>query len=289
MNATGRFLSYAQNREDVVLWRALGHVANGRYVDVGANDPTEGSVSRAFYEHGWSGVAVEPDSSFAERFRVQRPRDIVVEAVVTDATESSAVLHRFEGTGLSTLVDGIRDFHLDAGLTSFETRVPALSLDSVIEGAGMMDEEIHFLSIDTEGSEESVLRSVNFRRIRPWVVVVEATAPNTTTRTHLAWEPLLLDAGYEFCLFDGLSRFYVAEEHRHLASSLDYPACVFDEFQTMDDLAREAELLRVHRAVADEASRADRAEAELERMRATVSWRMTVPLRRMHRPVDPHR
>ena len=33
------FVSYAQNGEDVVLWRALSHVENGFYVDVGAADP----------------------------------------------------------------------------------------------------------------------------------------------------------------------------------------------------------------------------------------------------------
>ena len=43
------FISYAQNFEDVILWRALNHVENGFYVDVGAMDPTEHSVTKAFY------------------------------------------------------------------------------------------------------------------------------------------------------------------------------------------------------------------------------------------------
>ncbi len=61
------FISYAQNREDVVLQRALSGVQRGRYVDVGANDPTEDSVSKAFYEAGWRGITVEPVHEFAER------------------------------------------------------------------------------------------------------------------------------------------------------------------------------------------------------------------------------
>ena len=54
------FVSYAQNREDVVLYRALGHISGGRYVEVGANDPIADSVTYAFYERGWSGIEALP-------------------------------------------------------------------------------------------------------------------------------------------------------------------------------------------------------------------------------------
>lgn len=50
------FISYAQNFEDVMLWRALKHVKNGLYIDIGAHDPVICSVSLAFYERGWRGV-----------------------------------------------------------------------------------------------------------------------------------------------------------------------------------------------------------------------------------------
>ena len=43
-----RFVSHAQNGEDIILWRALGSVKNGFYVDVGANHPSVDSVSRSF-------------------------------------------------------------------------------------------------------------------------------------------------------------------------------------------------------------------------------------------------
>ena len=42
-------VSYAQTREDVLLWRALHNVHRGFYIDVGAHDPTTLSVTRAFY------------------------------------------------------------------------------------------------------------------------------------------------------------------------------------------------------------------------------------------------
>jgi hypothetical protein len=40
--------SYAQNFEDVMLWRALGHIENGFYIDIGAFDPSVDSVGKGF-------------------------------------------------------------------------------------------------------------------------------------------------------------------------------------------------------------------------------------------------
>jgi hypothetical protein len=55
-------VSYAASAEDVVLHRALcrGRVGVGRYVDVGASSPYLSSVTRHFYDAGWSGIDVEP-------------------------------------------------------------------------------------------------------------------------------------------------------------------------------------------------------------------------------------
>ena len=50
------FVSYAQNFEDVMLWRALKHIDCGFYIDVGAQDPVIDSVTKSFYDHGWRGV-----------------------------------------------------------------------------------------------------------------------------------------------------------------------------------------------------------------------------------------
>src|SRR6478672_11439427 len=87
------FASFAQNGEDVVLWRALGHLYHGRYVDVGANDPTDDSVTRAFYDRGWRGIAIEPVPEYAQRFRDQRSEDLVVEAAITARSGDAITLH----------------------------------------------------------------------------------------------------------------------------------------------------------------------------------------------------
>lgn len=250
---TSPFVSYAQNAEDVVLWRALGGVSHGRYVEVGASHPSDDSVTRAFYERGWSGVTIE----------------------------------------------------------SLDLLVPTLRLDDVLAESGWTSEDIHFMVIDVEGAESDVLQSVDLNRWRPWVLVVEATAPNSTVTTHGTWEPQLLARGYEFCLFDGMSRFYVAVERADsLRNPLSYPACVLDNYQTLSlaTAHRERQELLQQTAHwrtialtrwADAVSKApgtprgagadaevEQARMQLAAMKNTLSWRITRPLRGVRRVID---
>lgn len=294
------FISFAQNREDVVLFRALGHVATGRYVEVGANHPTDDSATRAFYDRGWSGLTVEPVPHFADLHREQRPRDILVEAAVTERGDGEITLHVVPGTGLSTIVDSVSEQHSAAGIESVELIVPTVRLDALLSQRSWSEsDDIHFLLVDVEGAEAEVLRSIDLRQWRPWILVIEATAPNSTTSTHYEWEDGVLAAGYEYCLFDGLSRFYVADEHAaELGPKLRYPACVLDGYLTRshDEALQTADQLLVETThwrtvaltqwadVVGDVGLSAEAELkhlgdELDAMRQTLSWRVTRPLR----------
>lgn len=289
-------ISYAQNGEDVVLWRALGHLSGGRYIDVGANHPTADSVSRRFYNAGWRGIAVEPNPEYASLYRHERPEDSVFEVVVSDSAAESMVLHVVDGTGLSTVVDSIGTEHEISGFTLHDITVPVRSLNSLIEEAGLVDRDIHFLSIDTEGSEASVLASIDLTRHRPWVLVIEATAPRSTRQVHDEWEAAVLDAGYVFCLFDGLSRFYVAREHAdQLVANLSIPANVLDEFVPLREWELRHELGACRETAASLRAEAEQAEAERSRLftevtdlrthvqnlENTISWKITAPIRKV--------
>ena len=283
------FVSFAQNGEDVVLARVLSGVEIGNYVEVGANHPTLDSVSRSFYDRGWSGIAVEPNPSFAAAFRAARPRDRLIEAACTDSPEPTITLHLIEGTGLSSVIDAIGLNHAEQGYTVTDIVVPTIRLDAAISADSMSGEPIHFLLVDTEGAEQFVLRSIDLTLVRPWIIIVEATAPGSTTQTHASWEPGVLAAGYRFSLFDGLSRFYVAEEKwDELGEAISYPACVLDLYIT-------AEMLHLRESHADceqgqeaTAIALNAARDEAIALRHTLSWRLTKPLRALRRLTGRH-
>jgi FkbM family methyltransferase len=220
-------VSYAQNFEDVMLWRALGHISKGYYIDVGAQDPVVDSVSLAFYEKGWRGLHVEPTPHYAELLRQQRPGDTVVQAAIGNGP---AEINFFEipHTGISTAEAGIAEQHRQRGFDVHEISVHCVPLSAIFKSCS--SSEIHWLKIDVEGFEGQVLSSWGKSKTRPWIVVVESTLPLTQTQSHASWEPVLLGYGYEPVYFDGLNRYYLSVAHLELKVAFDTPPNVFDDF-----------------------------------------------------------
>ncbi|MGI8809105.1 MAG: FkbM family methyltransferase [Acidimicrobiales bacterium] len=221
--------SYAQNREDVLLDRLFPRGVSGFYIDVGANDPVANSVTKHFYDLGWRGINVEPALSPFERLREARTRDVNLNIGLSDR-EDALTFHEFPPglSGVSTFSAEQAAWHADKGHSSQERQVPVTTLAKIC--AEHVDGDIDFLTVDVEGHEREVLEGGDWSRWRPRVVVVEATQPATTNPTHLQWEHVLLGNGYAFAAFDGLNRYYVRDEDRHLAAGLAAPVNVTDEF-----------------------------------------------------------
>lgn len=227
------FISYAQNYEDVMLHRALASVSQGFYVDVGAAWPEEHSVTKAFYDLGWSGINIEPNPKFYAELAKERPRDINLQIAIGDR-RGEVVMNIIDDTGLSSADEQIAQGHREAGWNLERQTVDMERLADLLERQLPAGQEIHFLKVDVEGYEEQALRSNDWRKFRPWVVVVEATLPMSQTPSYEQWEPLLLDADYEFVYADGLNRFYVAKEHAALREAFAFPPNVFDGFKSAD-------------------------------------------------------
>ncbi|WP_229512692.1 FkbM family methyltransferase [Massilia sp. AB1] len=222
------FLSYAQNNEDVLLWRALGHVQGGFYIDVGANDPVEHSVTKAFYDRGWRGISIEPLPSFHQAFLAQRPRDVNL-AVAAGAQDGELTLYDVPDVrGWASPDAAVAEQHRAEGHAIAELTVPVRTLASVC--AEHVHGDIHFLKIDVEGFEGEVLRGMDFARWRPWILVIEATLPNSRATNHDSWEPLVTGQGYRYVWFDGLNRYYVAQEHPELVDKFGIQPNVFDAY-----------------------------------------------------------
>lgn len=281
------FVSYAQNFEDVMLWRALKHVEHGFYVDVGAQHPVIDSVSKAFYEHGWRGVHIEPVQAYADLLRQDRPADTVLQLALSDS-EGVLELNVIPETGLSTGVAAHAQRHLDEhGFAHTTVPVPMLTMKTAL--SFLHGKDVHWLKIDVEGLEEKVLRGWDSQRLRPWIMVIEATVPTSPEVDYESWEPLVVGAGYRFVYFDGLNRFYVADEHPELLDAFALPPNVFDGAAlsglASSELCRgliarhQAELAGAGAAAAQElaAEREDsgRLQAELDTLRgmpARIEW-----------------
>lgn len=262
------FISYAQNFEDVMIWRALKHVEYGFYIDVGANDPTLYSVTRAFYDKGWHGINLEPVAEFFNRLTTQRPRDINLQ-VGAGEVPGNFPFFDIPDTGLATSDPAIAQKHRDGGWEVNTIDIPILPLSDIC--SSHVSGEIHFLKIDVEGAEKKVLLGMDFKKWRPWLIIIEATAPMSQETLHQSWEFLLTDSAYEFVYFDGLNRYYVAQEHAELKPAFATPPNVFDSFVLNSDQEakiRVAEAESIARRAQLHAQTMERAAAQAERLAA---------------------
>ena len=221
------FISYAQNFEDVMLWRALQSVGQGNYIDIGAQDPVVDSVSLAFHERGWHGLHVEPNVEYAAQLKQARPGD-EVRQVAVGRESGSITFYEIDDTGLSTGSAEIAEQHRQQGFPVRKIEVPLVTLDELLDARA--DQAIHWLKIDVEGMEADIIAGWQQSAVRPWIVLLESCQPTSQTQTHEEWEPHLLSKGYRFVYFDGVNRLYLSSEHPELADAFSAPPNVFDEF-----------------------------------------------------------
>lgn len=257
-------ISYAQNLEDVILHRALQDVKRGFYIDVGANDPEHDSVTRLFYERGWRGINIEPVDYFYNRLRERRMWEDNLQCAASNA-EGELTLYEVEGTGLSTSDPLAAAQYAAQDRRVVERLVPMKTLTAIC--SEYAPDTIHFLKIDVEGAETLVLEGLDLHRFRPWIILVEAVDAITREPNHSGWEPMVLAGGYRFVYFDGLNRFYLAEEEMHRERFFAAPPNVFDDYIRYDEWLRRRHVPELKTHIAGQETRIKKIEHDLHRAR----------------------
>jgi hypothetical protein len=220
------FISYARNFEDVLLWRALKHVKNGFYVDIGPNDQTVFSVTRAFYEHGWRGLNIEPDGASYARLALARP---------LDTNLNLAVGGQPEGASAAKIDDPARE--------TLEARQGGQVLSPLVQArplAWILDQHapqtVHLMRVNVEHIERRLVQGSELALRRPWILVIHAPGPVSPGANEEARDVWLRDERYTHAYSDGFNRVFVADEHAELRKVFDAPANVFDDFSLATDV-----------------------------------------------------
>ena len=166
----------SQNGQDkfVVEELLLGQ-RDGVFLDIGAYDGEEISntvcLERQF---GWSGVCVEPIPVIFEKLRNAR-KCACERACVSarDGTDTFVMVH--ENETLSGLKSTMNAQHLTriSGNVSEEIEVPCYRFETLLKRNQI--QSVDFLSIDTEGSELEILRTIDFAATPVRIICVENT------------------------------------------------------------------------------------------------------------------
>lgn len=224
--------SYTGNLEDVLLRRCFAGVTDGFYVDIGAHHPTNASVTRWFYEQGWSGINVEPGDGIIP-LRSDRLRDINLELAVSDREGKTTFWVHSANTGTSSLHDIVPDLVAERAGEIRPLQVRLSTLPAILEDHAP-GRHIQFLKIDAEGAEDAIIAAADWQCHRPEVLVVESSEPYTNIRMKAQWQGVLHQNRYRFAYFDGINDFWIREESAHLSAVFHVPVNVLDAYRIYD-------------------------------------------------------
>ena len=190
---------------------------------MGAFDPTELSNTRHFYDRGWSGIDIEPIPERAARFRELRPRDVTLNVGVA-GTRGTLTFYEMDPPTLSTFSreEAERCAAFPGHRIARTHEIPVLPLRDILEEHAR-GKTIEFLSIDTEGLEDDVIRSHDWERVRPVALLIEYRVyhpqgmEGSSPRT---WEPYLLERGYRFACANEVNALYVRAEDEALLARI---------------------------------------------------------------------
>ncbi len=161
---------YSQFAEDVSISRLFPRNYKGFFVDVGCFHPFRYNNTYRMYTRGWRGINIDIDSIKIEAFNLFRRQDINIACAVG---EQSGIVECYHG-GFYSLGSTIDKEFAEAHGRHVTRTVECKTLTEIIDGTRFNGRPIDLLSVDTEGNDLSVLKSLDFPRYKPYVVVVES-------------------------------------------------------------------------------------------------------------------
>jgi FkbM family methyltransferase len=216
-------VSYAQNYEDIIINGFFPDIKKGKYIDVGAYDPEIDSVTKFFYDRGWSGINIEPQPKLIKKFISKRKRDTNLNVGISNKKDKLK-LREFKGDGLSTFSENTKEEyekHPDTNTldyTDYDVQVTTLK---DVFSQYYPDTDVQFLKIDVEGYELEVISGNDWERYRPHLLCIESN------HIYKDWKHILQEAGYSKVFNDGLNDYYLSKEQLFRKEYFSYPEEMF--------------------------------------------------------------
>lgn len=146
---------------------------NGFFVDVGAHDGLTINNTLYFEKYNnWRGINIEPIKKVYEKLEENRPNSININCAICNYEGETDF---YCNSGYTEMISGIKECfdnrhksrlereNMERGSTTEIIRVPTRRLESILEENNVT--HINYLSVDVEGAEFEVIKSLNYEKV----------------------------------------------------------------------------------------------------------------------------
>ena len=234
-----RMISYSQQGEDICILKNFinKRAQGGIFVEVGALDGVTYSNTKFLEDElGFGGILIEPSRQY-ENLVKNRPSCVCIDKAVAEHPGMIRFVGQWATAGMvDTMSSSFRRYHFEP--TDVEYEVEATTLKTILRDNRI--EYIDFMSVDVEGGELSVLRSMDWD-IPVYVIVVELDGHNPTK--DMTCRKILVQHNFEFFMKLGNNEIYhdpsYHRKNKLFDKSISFPETVhlaFAEHHLMSEI-----------------------------------------------------
>ena len=199
---------YMHSEEDQLIWDFFKCSEGGFFIEVGAGDPVNLSVSYHLEVKGWKGILVEPQPALATKLKLNRKAKVW--PVACGSPQNKGEADFFVAGEFSSLK---KHAAFTDVIYSDKIVVPVMTLVEII--CKECNPEIDFLSIDVEGSELNVLKGINLLKNRPRLIFIEYHVLSLDIHHYF------LRNKYKLVKRTGVNNWYIPIENEHNLKMMD--------------------------------------------------------------------
>jgi FkbM family methyltransferase len=173
-------LSFSQEGEDLLLQRIFGKKNDGFYIDVGAHHPRRFSNTYIFYKKGWRGINIDPLPGTKAFFNSERLEDINLEIGISEK-KGDLKYFKFNEPALNTFSEeeALKKASIYGNKIIGEQLIEVNTLEAILDEYLPKNKDVDFLSVDAEGLDMAVLKSINLNKYKPKLILTECLLLNS--------------------------------------------------------------------------------------------------------------
>lgn len=170
-------ISFSQGGgDDIQLYKLLKATNPGVYVDIGCWHPVKASNTYFFNLRGWKGICIDPNPELKKMFDFFRPQDNFVNCAV-GLSEGKLAYYQMDAnySAMNTLNHSFIEKHNLQSQVKKVTDIPIYNLKTILDDNIKNGDRLDFFDIDVEGLDLEVLKSNDWIKYRPKVILVESS------------------------------------------------------------------------------------------------------------------